>query len=87
MVGATVKPINSPAQVLFASLIGTTIEFFDFYIYATTWPASSARRSRRTPPRISPTYGLQYVGCHLSSAALLSLAGLLAISKTKDAIL
>lgn len=28
-------PINSPARVLFASLIGTTIEFFDFYIYAT----------------------------------------------------
>jgi len=27
-------PINSPRQVLFASLIGTTIEFFDFYIYA-----------------------------------------------------
>jgi metabolite-proton symporter len=27
--------INTPAQVLFASLIGTTIEFFDFYIYAT----------------------------------------------------
>src|SRR6202046_2888311 len=29
------KTINSPSQVLFASLIGTTIEFFDFYIYAT----------------------------------------------------
>ncbi len=27
--------INSPSQVLFASLIGTTIEFFDFYIFAT----------------------------------------------------
>jgi metabolite-proton symporter len=27
--------LNTPAQVLFASLIGTTIEFFDFYIYAT----------------------------------------------------
>jgi metabolite-proton symporter len=27
--------INSPGQVLFASVIGTTIEFFDFYIYAT----------------------------------------------------
>ena len=27
--------INTPRQVLFASLIGTTIEFFDFYIYAT----------------------------------------------------
>jgi len=26
---------NSPRQVLLASLIGTTIEFFDFYIYAT----------------------------------------------------
>jgi len=26
---------NSPRKVLFASLIGTTIEFFDFYIYAT----------------------------------------------------
>jgi len=29
------KRVNSPGQVLFASLIGTTIEFFDFYIYAT----------------------------------------------------
>jgi len=28
-------PVNSPAQVLFASLVGTTIEFFDFYIFAT----------------------------------------------------
>src|SRR5215469_17181506 len=27
--------INTPRQVLFASLIGTTIEFFDFYIFAT----------------------------------------------------
>lgn len=26
---------SSPTRVLFASLIGTTIEFFDFYIYAT----------------------------------------------------
>ncbi len=27
--------VNSPARVLLASLIGTTIEFFDFYVYAT----------------------------------------------------
>lgn len=27
--------VNNPSQVLLASLIGTTIEFFDFYIYAT----------------------------------------------------
>ena len=26
--------VNTPRQVLFASLIGTAIEFFDFYIYA-----------------------------------------------------
>jgi metabolite-proton symporter len=28
------RPVNRPGQVLFASLIGTTIEFFDFYIFA-----------------------------------------------------
>jgi metabolite-proton symporter len=32
---STGKAVNTPGQVLFASLIGTTIEFFDFYIYAT----------------------------------------------------
>jgi metabolite-proton symporter len=31
----TARRVNTPGQVLFASLIGTTIEFFDFYIYAT----------------------------------------------------
>jgi metabolite-proton symporter len=31
----SVAPLNSPGRVLFASLAGTTIEFFDFYIYAT----------------------------------------------------
>jgi metabolite-proton symporter len=31
----TAATVNTPRQVLFASLIGTTIEFFDFYIYAT----------------------------------------------------
>jgi metabolite-proton symporter len=29
------RTTNTPAQVLFASMIGTTIEFFDFYIYGT----------------------------------------------------
>jgi metabolite-proton symporter len=27
--------LNTPRQVLFASMVGTTVEFFDFYIYAT----------------------------------------------------
>jgi metabolite-proton symporter len=29
------RRVNTPRQVLFASLVGTAIEFFDFYIYAT----------------------------------------------------
>ncbi len=32
---AAPRQVNTPRQVLFASLIGTAIEFFDFYIYAT----------------------------------------------------
>jgi len=32
---SSVLPTASPRRVLFASMIGTTIEFFDFYIYAT----------------------------------------------------
>ena len=31
----SIVPNNSPRQVLFASLVGTTIEYFDFYIYGT----------------------------------------------------
>ena len=34
-VAAVDRPANSPRRVLAASLIGTTIEFYDFYIYAT----------------------------------------------------
>lgn len=32
---APAAPVNSRARVLLASLIGTTIEFYDFYVYAT----------------------------------------------------
>lgn len=32
---STAAPLNSRRRVLFASLAGTTIEFYDFYIYAT----------------------------------------------------
>jgi metabolite-proton symporter len=31
----TTKSMNSPAEVIAASLVGTTIEFYDFYVYAT----------------------------------------------------
>lgn len=35
MTDAPPRPVNSPRQILMASLMGTAIEFFDFYIYAT----------------------------------------------------
>ncbi len=31
----TQTPLNSPGRVIAASLVGTTIEFYDFYVYAT----------------------------------------------------
>ena len=55
-VGAPVRSVNSARQILVASLIGTTIEFFDFYIYATAavlvfpqlfFPGVGSRRRRR----------------------------------------
>ena len=35
MSNAGFQKVNSSSNILFASMIGTTIEFFDFYIYAT----------------------------------------------------
>ena len=32
---AASTPLNSPSRVIAASLVGTTIEFYDFYVYAT----------------------------------------------------
>jgi metabolite-proton symporter len=32
---AAPRPLNSPSRVIGASLVGTTIEFYDFYVYAT----------------------------------------------------
>ncbi len=31
----TAKPVNSRGRVIVASLVGTTVEFYDFYVYAT----------------------------------------------------
>jgi len=51
----TGEPVNTPRQVLFASLVGTTIEFFDFYIYATAavlvFPKLFFPRATRRRPR------------------------------------
>jgi metabolite-proton symporter len=65
---------NRPAQVLFASLVGTTIEFFDFYIYATAavlvfpqlfFPASDPATARLGS---FATFGVAFVARPLGSA-------------------
>src|SRR5437764_2514528 len=66
--------VNTPAQVLFASLIGTTIEFFDFYIYATAavlvfpglfFPASDPATSRLSS---LATFAIAFVARPIGSA-------------------
>jgi len=67
-------PVNSPRQVLFASLIGTTIEFFDFYIYATAavlvfpslfFPASDPASARLAS---LATFGIAFLARPVGSA-------------------
>src|SRR5262249_44219517 len=66
--------INSPAQVLFASLIGTTIEFFDFYIYATAavlvFPAMFFPKSDPTSAMLASlaTFGIAFLARPIGSA-------------------
>ena len=65
---------NSPRQVLFASLIGTTIEFFDFYIYATAavlvFPALFFPASNPTAATLASlaTFGIAFVARPIGSA-------------------
>ena len=65
---------NTPGQVLFASMIGTTIEFFDFYIYATAavlafptlfFPASDPNTARLAS---LATFGIAFVARPIGSA-------------------
>jgi predicted neutral ceramidase superfamily lipid hydrolase len=72
-------------------MVGTTVEFFDFYIYATAavlvfprlfFPASDPASS--TLASLAENYGLQYVGYYLTGSAVLTFLGLLLIRETKD---
>src|SRR6187397_1838874 len=65
---------NSPWQVLFASLVGTTIEYFDFYIYGTAavlvfpslfFPASAPATA---PLESLATFGIAFVARPIGSA-------------------
>jgi metabolite-proton symporter len=66
--------LNTASQVLFASLVGTTIEFFDFYIYATAavlvfpklfFPASDATAATLAS---LATFGIAFVARPIGSA-------------------
>jgi metabolite-proton symporter len=68
------KALNSPRQVLFASLVGTTVEFFDFYIYATAavlvfpklfFPSSDATASTLLS---LATFGVAFIARPIGSA-------------------
>jgi metabolite-proton symporter len=71
---STATPLNSPRQILFASLIGTTVEFFDFYIYATAavlvfphlfFPAGDAAAARLAS---LATFGIAFLARPVGSA-------------------
>src|SRR5262245_26300740 len=68
------RAVNRPGQVLFASLIGTAIEFFDFYIYATAavlvfpslfFPASDPAAGRLAS---LATFGIAFLARPIGSA-------------------
>ena len=69
----TAVPINSPRQVLFASLVGTTVEYFDFYIYATAavivFPALFFPASDPASARLASlaTFGIAFLARPLGS--------------------
>src|SRR5688500_5356237 len=68
------RPVNTPGQVLFASMIGTTIEFFDFYIYATAavlaFPALFFPASDPASARLASlaTFGIAFFARPIGSA-------------------
>src|SRR5271154_3797744 len=68
------KHINTPRQILFASMVGTTVEFFDFYIYATAavlgfprlfFPASDPESSTLAS---LATFGIAFLARPIGSA-------------------
>ena len=68
------RAVNRPGQVLFASLIGTAIEFFDFYIYATAavlvFPALFFPASDPAAGRLASlaTFGIAFLARPIGSA-------------------
>jgi metabolite-proton symporter len=68
------RALNSTRAVLFASLVGTTVEFFDFYIYATAavlvFPALFFPASDPNSARLASlaTFGIAFLARPIGSA-------------------
>jgi hypothetical protein len=78
------KQINTPRQVLFASMVGTTIEFFDFYIYATAavlvfprlfFPASDPASSTLASLRLASRFLRVLLALHCSATSAIASDG------------
>jgi metabolite-proton symporter len=71
---ANAKHRNTPRQVLFASLVGTTVEFFDFYIYATAavivFPSLFFPKSDPTAAQLASlaTFAIAFIARPIGSA-------------------
>ena len=83
LMGLTYGPLGTVLSELFPTTVRYTGSSLTFNL-AGIFGASLAPYAATY---LAKTYGLQYVGYYLSSAAILSLAGLLATRETKDAIL
>jgi metabolite-proton symporter len=72
--GSVPRAVNTARQILFASLIGTAIEFFDFYIYATAavlvFPALFFPTADPTSATLASlaTFGIAFVARPVGSA-------------------
>ena len=72
--GEAGRPLNTPRQILLASLVGTTIEFFDFYIYATAavlvFPSLFFPSSDPASARLASlaTFGIAFLARPIGSA-------------------
>jgi metabolite-proton symporter len=68
------RALNSPRAVLFASLVGTTVEFFDFYIFATAavlvFPALFFPASNPASARLASlaTFGVAFLARPVGAA-------------------
>jgi MFS family permease len=79
--------VYGPLGTVLSELFPTTVRYSGSSLTFNLAGIFGASLAPYAATYLAKAYGLQYVGYYLSSAAILSLAGLLAMRETKDAIL